>query len=169
MENKPIYSADDLSQEKLILLIFDFVHRLVVHHTMWFHEVEHQLGMKRALRVMDYAWEKTRRNLVHRLAASCHFSERGGIPSFMENMSREKALEILDDLAKSWLAQDGIWFQGVEMSYGMLEAKRCNDSTWAYFSPFEAHAIKKFIGLPDHPGLTGLQQALGAPRIQQAE
>lgn len=42
----------------------------------------------------------------------------------------------------------------------MQEAKRCNDSTWAYFSPYEAHAVKKFLHLPDHPGLDGLEKAL---------
>lgn len=51
-------SADTLNQEELVLLVFDFAHRLLVHHTLWFREVEHQLGFKRALRVMDRAWEK---------------------------------------------------------------------------------------------------------------
>jgi len=43
----------------------------------------------------------------------------------------------------------------------MNDAKRCNDSCWARFSPFEAAAIKKFLNLEEHPGLEGLKQALG--------
>lgn len=153
-------SADTLNQEELVLLVFDFAHRLLVHHTLWFREVEHQLGFKRALRVMDRAWEKTRRNLVQRLSLTCGFAETEGVPDYLRQLPRSQALALLDDLAKSWLAQDGLWFQAVEKDYGMQEAKRCNDSTWAYFSPYEAHAVKKFLHLPDHPGLDGLEKAL---------
>lgn len=158
-ENKNM-SADTMSQEELVLLVFDFAHRLLVHHTLWFREVEHQLGFKRALRVMDYAWEKTRRNLVQRLSLTCGFTETDGVPDSLRQMPRDQVLALLDNLAKSWLAQDGVWFQGVEKAYGMQEAKRCNDSTWAYFSPYEAHAVKKFLHLPDRPGLDGLEKAL---------
>lgn len=126
-------SADTLNQEELVLLVFDFAHRLLVHHTLWFREVEHQLGFKRALRVMDRAWEKTRRNLVQRLSLTCGFAETEGVPDYLRQLPRSQALALLDDLAKSWLAQDGLWFQAVEKDYGMQEAKRCNDSTWAYF------------------------------------
>ena len=48
----------------------------------------------------------------------------------------------------------------MEFSYGINDAKRCNDSTWARFSPFEAHSIKKLLGMEEHPGLEGLAQAL---------
>ena len=43
----------------------------------------------------------------------------------------------------------------------MNEAKRCNDSCWAQFSPVEAHAIKEFLELPENSGLEGLKRALG--------
>ena len=117
-------SADTLNQEELVLLVFDFAHRLLVHHTLWFREVEHQLGFKRALRVMDRAWEKTRRNLVQRLSLTCGFAETEGVPDYLRQLPRSQALALLDDLAKSWLAQDGLWFQAVEKDYGMQEAKR---------------------------------------------
>jgi hypothetical protein len=48
----------------------------------------------------------------------------------------------------------------VEFSEGMNDAKRCNDSCWAHFSPFEAWSIKKYLDLPQNPGLDGLKQAL---------
>jgi hypothetical protein len=42
----------------------------------------------------------------------------------------------------------------------MNDAKRCNDSCWAQFSPYEAHAIKKFLKLEEQCGLEGLKKAL---------
>jgi hypothetical protein len=64
-------------------------------------------------------------------------------------------------MAKNWLVNDGIWFQALEKNDGMNDAKRCNDSCWAQFSPIEADAIRKFLGLKENPGLSGLKQALG--------
>jgi hypothetical protein len=48
----------------------------------------------------------------------------------------------------------------VEFAEGMTDAKRCNDSCWAHFSPFEAWSIKRFLGLGESPGLDGLARAL---------
>jgi hypothetical protein len=49
----------------------------------------------------------------------------------------------------------------VEFKDGMNDAKRCNDSVWAQFSPIEAWSIKHFLSLPERPGLAGLKKALG--------
>ena len=38
--------------------------------------------------------------------------------------------------------------------------KRCNDSCWGRFSPFEAWSIKEFLGLPPQAGIEGLKRAL---------
>jgi hypothetical protein len=54
-----------------------------------------------------------------------------------------------------------VWFQTVEFAEGMNDAKRCNDSCWARFSPFEAASIKKLLELEEQPGLDGLKRALG--------
>jgi hypothetical protein len=40
-------------------------------------------------------------------------------------------------------------------------AKRCNDTCWSRFSPYEALRIKKLLKLPQSPGLEGLKVALG--------
>jgi hypothetical protein len=53
-----------------------------------------------------------------------------------------------------------VWFQAVENAYGMSEAKRCNDSCWAQFSPFEAWSVKFMLKLPENSGLEGLKKAL---------
>jgi hypothetical protein len=42
----------------------------------------------------------------------------------------------------------------------MLEAKRCNDSCWAWFSPFEAWSVRRILRLPERAGLEGLKKAL---------
>ncbi|HCF49580.1 MAG TPA: cytosolic protein, partial [Syntrophomonas sp.] len=69
-------------------------------------------------------------------------------------------LSLLTDLGVNWLAGDGIWFQAVEFKHGMYDAKRCNDTCWAKFSPFEAWSIKRYLNLPEQPGIEGVKQAL---------
>jgi len=83
-----------------------------------------------------------------------------GIPQPLLNMPKKELLALLDSAATNWLANDGVWFQAVEFTSGMNDAKRCNDSCWAHFSPFEAWSIKRFLGLSEQPGLDGLKKAL---------
>jgi hypothetical protein len=68
--------------------------------------------------------------------------------------------ELKKDIAKNWLVNDGVWFQSIEFKRNMIDAKRCNDTCWAKFSPVEAESIKNFLSLPDHSGLNGLKKAL---------
>lgn len=160
-QKSPIFRAEDMDSRQLAEFTLDLLHRMIVHHTLWFREVEHQLGFERALEVMDEAWARTRRLAGKRLAEELGCREEEGIPQPLLELPAEKQLSLIDSIAKSWLAQDGVWFQAVEKRYGMNDAKRCNDSTWGRFSPFEAHEIKKLLGLGPKPGLKGLEQALG--------
>ena len=146
--------------EDLSPLIMDMLHRIVVHHTLWFREVEHQLGFEKALEAMDNVYSKSSSIHMKRLAQTFDFEAPNGIPEFLSDLPREKQQEVAEVLAKNWLAQDGVWFQSVEFVRGMNDAKRCNDSTWARFSPFEAWSVKRLLGLDDHPGLDGLEKAL---------
>lgn len=155
-----INGIDDMNQEELAKFVIDMMHRMMVHHTLWFREVEHQLGFEKALDAMEYAWSKTEKIAVKRLAEILNFQEEDGIPSALLTLPKEKKIELIDAIAKNWLAQDGIWFQAVEFKHGMNDAKRCNDSTWARFSPFEAWSIKKLLNMEEHPGLSGLEKAL---------
>lgn len=164
--NKPqtraVRRAEDLDGAARAAHLLDMLHRTMVHHTLWFREVEHQLGFARALAVMDEAWVRTRRLGVGRLAETLGFpASDDGMPEALSAMDEARQLRLMDALAKVWLAQDGVWFQAVEKRYGMNEAKRCNDSTWSRFSPFEAHAVKALLGLGEAPGLAGLERALG--------
>lgn len=157
---KEIRTADDMDAVELASYIMDMFHRMAVHHTLWFREVEHQLGFEKALQVMDRAWMETRKTSIRRFSKEFGFTETDGRPDFLTALPKDRKMALLDAIAKNWLAQDGYWFQSVEFSYGMNDAKRCNDSTWARFSPLEAHAIKKLLALGEHPGLEGLERAL---------
>ena len=155
-----IMRAEDMNGEQLAEYIVEMTHRMMVHHTLWFREVEHQLGFEQALKAMDYAWDKTKQISARRLGEVLGFAAQNGIPEMVRALPREKKLEVVDAIAKNWLAQDGVWFQAVEFVHGMNDAKRCNDSTWSRFSPFEAHSIKNLLGLGEYPGLEGLERAL---------
>lgn len=158
--DEKIFRAEDMDQRQLAEYILEMIHRMNVHHTLWFREVEHQLGFEKALKAMEYAWTKTKEISMKRFASEFGFEQEKGIPDFLYEMPKEKQLALIDDIAKNWIAQDGVWFQAVEFTEGMNDAKRCNDSTWGRFSPFEAWSIKNLLGLGEHPGLEGLERAL---------
>ncbi|PJC75584.1 MAG: cytosolic protein, partial [Syntrophobacterales bacterium CG_4_8_14_3_um_filter_58_8] len=130
--------VEGLSQEELVRLVVDFFHRTMVHHTLWFAEVEHQMGMAKALELLGAVWEKSGAIQMKRLSEAFDFEMENGVPKALAAMPKEKLLLLLGDLGRNWLAGDGVWFQGVEAGYGIWDAKRCNDSCWARFSPFEA-------------------------------
>lgn len=151
---------DNLSNEDLARLAMDMFHRVAVHHVFWFKEVEHQMGFEKALEVMENAYQRSFNVQMNRLSKFFAFDLVDGIPKPLIDMPREMLLELLKIVANNWLAGDGIWFQAVEFEYGMHDAKRCNDSCWTRFSPFEAWSIKRYLDLPVKPGLEGLKKAL---------
>jgi len=158
--SKNIETIDDLSQQDTARLVMDMFHRIVIHYALWFTEVRHQIGMERALGALKAASEKSIGIQLNRLAKLLGFEMQGGLPAPLLNMPPESLKQLLDGVAVNWLANDGVWFQAVEFSSGMDDAKRCNDSCWAHFSPFEAWAIKNFLKLPPNSGLDGLKKAL---------
>ena len=152
--------AEELNKKELASLAMDMMHRTMVHHVFWFKEVEHQMGFEKALEIMGSAYEKSKGVQLNRLGKILGFKLIDGIPEPLLNMSGEKIKELIECLGINWLAGDGIWFQSVESKYGMLDAKRCNDSCWAWFSPFEAWSIMRLLELPENSGLEGLKKAL---------
>ena len=153
-------SIENLSQEDLSRLIMDFFHRIMMHHAMWFAELQHQFGREKAFDVLETVYEKSLNIQLKRLSRTLGFELKNGIPVLMLNMSREKLMELKKAVAANWLANDGVWFQALEFSKGMSDAKKCNDTCWGQFSPFEAWSIKRFLNLSDTPGLGGLKKAL---------
>ena len=151
----------DLSQEDLVRYLLNMSQRMSIHHTLWFRETEHQLGMERALDLLEEVTEQSSRIEMERLGKALGFEVDNGIPKILLDLPQETLLQLTAEFGKNWLATDGLWFQAVERAYGMNDAKRCNDSCWNRFSQVEAHMIKTFLGLPEKPGLAGLKQALG--------
>ncbi len=155
-----IDSKTKLSKETNATLILDFFHRTMMHHAMWFAEVQHQLGKEKALEAMNTAWEKSYSIQMKRLSKILGFEMEENLPKPLLNLPEETLEQLRDGMAVNWLANDGVWFQAVEFTQGMNDAKRCNDSCWGQFSPFEAWSIKRILDLPDNPGLDGLKKAL---------
>lgn len=153
-------NPEELQPKEMAGLIMDMIHRITVHHTLWFSEVTHQLGLPKSLELMDEAWRKTYPAQIKRLAEIFGFELIDSLPATLLAKNQNELMKILEELGKSWLAADGIWFQTVESNYDMGEAKRCNDSCWTKFSPFEAVSIKRFLNLPEMAGLDGLKKAL---------
>lgn len=50
---------DDLSKDDLLKLTADFFHRIIVHYALWFTEVRRQMGMDKALEMLDAASAKS--------------------------------------------------------------------------------------------------------------
>jgi len=154
-------NAADLNREETARFIVDLMHRIIIHHGLWYAEVKHQMGTDKALAMLEQASQKSLGIQLKHLGSIFGFDVVDGVPSPLLEMDEDRLLELKDRLAKNWLVNDGVWFQTIEKNEGLNEAKRCNDSCWAHFSPFEAHTIKERLGLSESPGLAGLKRALG--------
>lgn len=154
-------TAKDLNNDELAQYIANLFQRIVIHYSLWFTEVKHQMGMEKALAVLNEATSRGLKIQMNRLSKTLGFEMKNGLPAALTNLPRESLLELMDSVSANWLVNDGVWFQAVEFAHGMNDAKRCNDSAWAQFSPFEAWSIKQFLNMPEHPGLDGLKKALG--------
>jgi len=150
-----------MDKRATIQLILDFWHRTMMHHAIWYGEVIHQYGREKAWEILQVTYAKSREIQFKRLAKVFEFEMEDDLPKPFLEMPDEKLKELKETVAANWLANDGVWFQAVEFSKGMFDAKRCNDSSWAQFSPFEARSIKQLLNLGARPGLAGLKQALG--------
>ncbi len=150
----------DLSQAELVRFVLDIFHRSLLHYGLWFTEVRHQMGMAKSLEVLGTASEKSLDIQLKRLCKVLGVAMEDGLPKALVEMPREGLTQLLEAACANWLANDGVWFQAVEFKDGMNDAKRCNDSCWGQFSPIEAWSIKRFLGLPERPGLDGLRRAL---------
>jgi len=127
MENgkETIEQAD---QEMLVRMVMDGFRRIIVHYGAWFAEVEHQVGLDKALAVEDDVWQASLGNQVDRLGKTLGFAVENGVPAVLKTLPRETLADLIEKLSINWLANDGIWFQAVEKRFGMGDAKRCNDT-----------------------------------------
>ncbi len=153
-------SVSDMSGESLARYVASMFHRLILHHVIWFTEVRHQMGHDRAMEMLDRQVATSLPLQIKRLSKVLGFEMKDELPAALFSLPEEKLYELLEAVSANWLANDGIWFQTVENAYGMQEAKRCNDSCWAQFSPVEADLVRRTLDLPENPGLEGLKKAL---------
>jgi hypothetical protein len=153
-------NKEPLSKEERIRVIFDLFHRTMMHHAMWFDEASRQHGREKAYKLLDQALKKSTEIQLKRLSKVLGFEMEGDLPKLFLDLPAEKLEELTEAVAVNWLANDGVWFQAVEFTEGMPQAKLCNDATWACFSPFEAWSVKRLLNLGEHSGLEGLKRAL---------
>lgn len=153
-------AIEQADEALLVKLIMDAFRRIIVHYGAWFAQVEHQLGMEKALEVEQAVWDASMSNQLKRLGKTMGFAVEDGIPALLKTLPRETLLDLVEKVGINWLANDGIWFQAVEKKFGMNDAKRCNDTCWTRYSPFEAARIKALLDLPENGGIPALKQAL---------
>lgn len=147
-------------KEITIRLIIDFFHRLSMHHVMWYSEVAEQLGKEKALQALDSVYKTSYTVQMNRLSKTLGFEMENELPAPLLAMDEQKLHRLREQIAANWLANDGIWFQAIEFTCGMADAKKCNDACWEKFSPLEAWSVKRLLQLPENPGLDGLKKAL---------
>lgn len=155
-----ISSLEELDTADLVRFLATVIKRATLHSSIWFDEVQHQLGLEEALiierNVADLLFPIVTRRITGVMGV--HTTER---PISFGDMPREKLITLIDALCLNWLAADGIWFQAIENRHDIWTSKSCNDEGWMKFSPLEAQIIQSFLGLPYHSGLDGLRRALG--------
>jgi hypothetical protein len=157
--DKRVGSSPKLEKELLIRWIVDALWRTLVHYGYWLKEVEYQYGMDTALEMEKEVGETSLAIQLKRIAKLLNIELQNGIPAALYRMDEKQLEELLDALSLNWLANDGVWFQAVEKKFGILDAKRCNDTCWTRFSPYEAYHIKTLLNLPERGGLEVLKTA----------
>jgi hypothetical protein len=119
--NLPI-SQDSLDKEQKVRLLMDFIHRIMMHHAMWFAEVQHQYGREKALDVMKEAYAKSSGIQLNRLAKTLGFETRDGVPAPLLDLPDEKLDELTESVAiGGWPTT--VRFQAMEFSHGLFRCK----------------------------------------------
>jgi hypothetical protein len=157
MEND---SGKPIEEDQGLGLVVDAFRRIIIHYGMWFAQAEHQFGFENAVEIENTVWGPTLDNQLRRLGKTLGFSTSNGTPDVLKTLTGDQIRELVEGLAINWLANDGIWFQAVEKKLGMNDAKRCNDTCWTRYSPYEAHRIKDLLDLPENGGIQALKKAL---------
>jgi len=153
-------TMDDLQQPEKTQHLLDMFQRIMVHYALWFSEVRNRMGVEKAMEILNEATRKSFSIQMKRFVTAFGGDMNQKIPAALLKMAGDQMDELMQSTAINWLANDGVWFQAVEFSSNMTDAKACNDACWVYFSPFEARAIKGLLDLPENPGLDGLKKAL---------
>jgi hypothetical protein len=101
---------EGIDNHELARLAVDMIHRTIVHHVLWFKEVEHQKGFEAALDILDAAYKRSYGIQMNRLAKFFGFEMVDGVPKPLLDLPREKLLELLTALGNNWL-RTSLWWQ----------------------------------------------------------
>jgi len=82
------------------------------------------------------------------------------VVDFIQNMSRDDLLKLVEVYAKNWLAHDGCWFLAAEESFDIQTAMDLDTKSWHRFAFAEAKRIIKVFNIPENSGLSSLAEAL---------
>jgi hypothetical protein len=160
MSESGVRYITDLSQEELLRVAGIYLGEVFVHYGMWFSETCLRHGIEEAIEFEPRVMDRYGPLLIKRLAPHLGIELEGDVPKVMLSKSREELLLLIADIAKTWVAGDGVWFQAVEAPHGMAEAKLVNDACWSKFAWLEAARIKRVLGIEKQGGLAGLDRAL---------
>jgi len=147
----------DLSKEEILGLIQDALRDTISHSALWFRAAEDELGMDEAIGLDDAAWADSFPLQSKRLCQQLGWEETGSMPDFLMGLGKDGLIGVLEDLAKNWLTNDGVWFRSVETAHGMALAKKLNDEAWKRFTVIEAKRIMKRLKIAENGGLVALE------------
>ncbi len=159
LQKHKMMEETQLTKKEKVRIIFDYFQRTMVHHALWYAEVRDLFGIERAGEILENASSLSTKIQLKRLARTMGFELEDDYPEALMNLDDSKIDALKEAIAINWLANDGVWFQAVEFTEGMVHAKACNDAAWSHFSPYEAIRIKKILGLGEFPGIKGLIKA----------
>lgn len=151
---------DDLSDQELLGLIQDTMRNTIAHSGLWFDIAARELGIENALQLDDIAWQNGFPIQMRRLARRGGSNGHETMLPFPKGWKRDGLVALLGDMAKNWVANDGVWFQAVENTHGMALAKQFNDAVWKSFAVIEAKRIMRRLAIPEGRGLIALERAL---------
>lgn len=58
MDFNTVTKIDDLDHEHTAKLVLGMFHRTIIHYALWLNEVNHQMGMEKALDILNTASER---------------------------------------------------------------------------------------------------------------
>lgn len=160
MTNDESTFVTDLPKEELLKMVGTFMGDLFVHYGMWFTETVNRLGVEKALELEKEVLARYFPLAAERLAPHFGIEMDGRQPKALVSKTREELLLLLADIAKTWVTGDGLWFQAVEVSSGMTNAKAVNDTCWSHFARMEAFKIRHYLQIGRRGGLKALERAL---------
>lgn len=134
------------SRPAQVRAIIDALRRLATHYGLWYAGAVQQFGLEAALAMEEEAGDRATTLMVDRLCKTLGAGQdEHGLPQALSGLDGAELAKLLEAVAVSWLAVDGVWFQAVEGRAGMVAAKQVNDGCWAQFSPLEAARIQALL------------------------